>query len=680
MRRSLKSRWSRNCKQRFMKKKKNRPYPRSFAKRLTWRIMATMLVVMGLVSVLIFSIGRITVAGSTELLARRFLSGKNENLQRVLSEVRVASINSVPFIEENLDKPEKLYDIMKLIVSQNPRIRSCGISFTADYYPQKGHWFCPYAVRCDSATIEVKTIGSKQQDYLHKEWFTQAIVADSGFWSKPFTDGTDHSTPLVSWLSPIHNKQGQTVAVLGADLSLEWLTEKIQFIQINDSTDNEWSAEYNPYFFAIDSDGTYIVHPDQKRIARKNYFDYAKATPDNSDDYLGRKLLERKKSYIDEDDAKNDIVLEGENVDVVKMPVEQTNWTVAFVIPSIFIDLVGYFLGGLMLLFIVVGLLVVFFAGRHSIKKAVKPLKQLSASADEVAKGHFDTVLPTISSRDEIHQLRDSFEKMQTSLTKYIDELKDTTAQKASIESELKIAHNIQMSMLPKTFPPFPDRDDIDVYGMLKPAKDVGGDLFDFYIRDDRLFFCIGDVSGKGVPASLFMAVTRSLFRNVSNHEQCPDRIVKILNAAIIEDNDSSMFVTLFIGVLNLTTGQLQYCNAGHEAPLLVADGVSALPCDPNLPVGVIPDWEYTLQTANILPGTAIFLYTDGLNEAENATHQQFGEERITDLLKNLQAAEKSQPKTVITKMADAVNGFVGEAEQSDDLTILAIKYKKQHV
>jgi len=232
------------------------------------------------------------------------------------------------------------------------------------------------------------------------------------------------------------------------------------------------------------------------------------------------------------------------------------------------------------------------------------------------------------------------------------------------------------MSMLPKTFPPYPERKDIDIYGSLTPAKGVGGDLFDFHIRDEKLFFCIGDVSGKGVPASLYMAVTRSLFRNVSSHESDPERIVAALNKAQSEGNDTNMFVTIFVGVLDLATGQLHYCNAGHDAPLLVGRDVAALPCDPNLPIGVIADFKFSRQQLVLDTGTTIFLFTDGLNEAENAQHQQFGDNRIWQLAKKQLAANNHQPQQLIETMTQAVHQFVGDAEQSDDLTMLAIQYK----
>lgn len=228
-----------------------------------------------------------------------------------------------------------------------------------------------------------------------------------------------------------------------------------------------------------------------------------------------------------------------------------------------------------------------------------------------------------------------------------------------------------------KTFPPYPDRDDVDIYGKLTPAKDVGGDLFDFYIRDEKLFFCIGDVSGKGIPASLVMAMTRSLFRNVSLHASDPNVIVKALNAAVADSNETNMFVTLFLGVLDLHTGLLQYCNAGHNSPLLIRGDVRTLECDPNIPIGVMDDWAFTLQEMQMGSQTILFLYTDGLNEAEDSLHAQFGEGRILRVVETQVAMGTIKPADIVCQMDEAVHRFVDNAEQSDDLTMLAIKYIK---
>ena len=662
----------------FFWKKNSNPYPRSFAKRLTWRIMLTLFVVMGIISAIIVSIGWMISLASVSSITDRQLGYKAKSVEKTLTEVYVATINTVPDIEDNLNRPDRMQSVMKRIVKLNPHIRSCGISFRENYYPQKGRWFCPYAQRNDSDSIVVmQTIGDREQDYLKSAWFQEAIKAKEGYWSRPFFDGSDHKTPLVAYLVPIRDERDSTVAVLGVDLSLDYLADDLSkvFIIFKNNSDN-WSAEYKPYYFITDSTGTYLVHPDRQRMVRQNYNDMAKLTADPSDDYVGQILLNRDSGHLMTDDRGNDLVIDGEEVMINYKTLEHTPWTIVFVFPNFWVNFISYSIGGVLLFFILIGLLVVFFTGRKRIKKATQPLKLLAASADEVAKGNFDTHLPGIHTRDEIHQLRDSFENMQHSLTRYVNELRDTTAQKASMESELKIAHDIQMDMLPKTFPPYPERNDIDIYGLLTPAKAVGGDLFDFYIRDNLLFFCIGDVSGKGIPASLFMAVTRSLFRNISAHVALPDRIAYTLNNALSENNESNMFVTLFTGVLDLTSGHLRYCNAGHNAPLLVGRDVGNMPCLPNLPLGIQPEFQFEAQEVDLDPDTTIFLFTDGLNEAENAFHEQFGDERIVEVAKRLLAKHEHQPLNITYEMYQAVHTFVGGAEQSDDLTMLAIQYK----
>jgi len=678
-----------------MKKKQDNKYKRSFAKRLTWRITLILLLVMGVTAALIFGAAMETIYAESDIFCQTLLKDKSREAHQILSDIYVASKNTVPEIEENLDKPDKLFDIMERIVRFNPLIRSCGISFIEGYYPKKGRLFCPYAIRRDSTTIERLNLNDSIHDYLDQPWFLNGLEAKEGYWSSPFFDEVDKETPLVSYLVPIHDRNGRTVGVFGADLSLidmedeliDFKSEKIQEkaeelkkegiiledVKMPDDIDRGLSV----YYFIIDSAGTYLLHPEMSRVNRKNYFSYAKESPDTIITHLGKMMTAGKKGSYNSTEEEIELKFGRLAVNAYYRPIKHTDWSICLVVPTLIINIIGYVLGGLLAFLVLIGIIVVFFVGRHTIKRASKPLRQLAASADEVAKGNFDTPLPMVKSHDEIHLLRDSFEQMQHSLTQYVDELKSTTAQKASIESELKIAHRIQMSMLPKTFPPYPERNDIDIYGLLTPAKAVGGDLFDFFIRDEHLFFCIGDVTGKGVPASLFMAVTRSLFRNVSSRVSRPEIIVKTLNDAMSENNEMNMFVTLFVGVLDLSTGMLDYCNAGHDAPLLIGDGVSTLPCYANLPVGAFPGSPFACQQTIIKPQTTIFLYTDGLNEAENVAHDQFGDDRIRQLAEQLSAEHKHQPQLLIEQMEQAVHSFVGQAEQSDDLTILAIQYKK---
>ena len=255
-------------------------------------------------------------------------------------------------------------------------------------------------------------------------------------------------------------------------------------------------------------------------------------------------------------------------------------------------------------------------------------------------------------------------------------DLRMVSENKSRIEGELHVARGIQMSMIPKSFPPYPERSDVDMFAAVVPAKEVGGDLYDFYTREEKLFFCIGDVSGKGVPASLVMAVTRSLFRTVSAHEKSPQRIVTTINDSMSEMNDANMFVTFFCGVLDLRNGHLRYCNAGHNAPVLVMpDGNRELPVEANLPLGVVPGMSFSEQETDLTTGTGLFLYTDGLTEAENPAHALFGEERMLAALSGKLGSHQQ-----IDAMTQAVQGFVGDAPQSDDLTMLYIRFMNNQI
>ncbi len=248
------------------------------------------------------------------------------------------------------------------------------------------------------------------------------------------------------------------------------------------------------------------------------------------------------------------------------------------------------------------------------------------------------------------------------------------TESKGRMERELQIARGIQMAMLPKIFPPFPERKDIDMFGTIIPAKEVGGDLYDFFIRQEKLYFCIGDVSGKGVPASLLMAVTRSLFRTVSAHEKSPQRIVTAINQSMSEMNENNMFVTFFCGVLDLNTGHLRYCNAGHNAPRWQHAGTfQPLPVVPNLSIGVLPGMSFKEQEVDLSYGDTLFLYTDGLTEATNVYNELFGESRMDQAFLPDSTAQEQ-----LSHMRAAVKDFVGSADQSDDLTMLCFRYMNE--
>ena len=247
----------------------------------------------------------------------------------------------------------------------------------------------------------------------------------------------------------------------------------------------------------------------------------------------------------------------------------------------------------------------------------------------------------------------------------------ESDVKQARIESELRIARRIQEEMLPKSLL---DRADLAVQGFLAPAKEVGGDLFDYFVRDEKLFFCIGDVCGKGIPAAMMMAVAHSLLRQLCEQEEDPACIVGKLNGEACRNNESGVFLTLFLGVLDLTSGRLRYCNAGHEHPLFIRDTVEELPALANVPVGAFNDFEYRGQETDVAPGAVLFLFTDGVSEAMDINRQQYGRKRLRAFLSGC----SRQPDALVHAVGDSVRTFVGAAGQSDDITMLALRYREE--
>ncbi len=335
--------------------------------------------------------------------------------------------------------------------------------------------------------------------------------------------------------------------------------------------------------------------------------------------------------------------------------------------------------GLIFIIFLITIVLAFILVGRIS-----QPLKRLAEHAKELASFDFsaeeemqadDIRFFALNSQDEVGELAASFVYMEQELRKSIRNLTETTAAKERIESELKIAHAIQMSMVPKIFPPFPDRPEFDLYGILEPAKEVGGDFYDFFfVDDDYLYFVIGDVSDKGVPASLFMAVTKTLIRSQPCNEMAPNEILRRGNQELCVDNDSNMFVTVFCGMLHTRTGDVWYSNGGHNLPYLMSarGEVEALERTGGMILGVMDDIPYETKHVTLSTGDGLFLFTDGITEAMDHHGNLFSDERLKAVL---QRTNMVAPAEIIRDVVGEVESFAAGAPQSDDITALALLY-----
>ena len=645
----------------------------SFSGRLTRTVVITVLVTMTIISVFVFLVAASGILVFSKAHYSDILEKANRDLALTMSKVEVSADNIIDELCWHLATPELVLSTMEYELNVNRHVYGCGIGFVEDFYPAVGRWYEPYALN-DGGKITMKIIGSEAHDYFQAEWYTKGLASPEGVWSTPYLDDEGGETVLCTFSRRVVMEPEKEIAgVFGADLSISGLAA---LIQESIRKENEESIFYVPakdapeqriYCFIIGPDGDYIAHPDPDRILKTNFYDFA--TGKDADSY--RKLGDAMRSG---DSGDLSVVIDGIKSDVYYAPLRHSGWSMGIVVPTerLLTPAIAY--GAIIIFLILLGVFLVFLTCRRSIKKASTPLIQLAESAQEIATGKFDTSLPTIKHKDEIRLLRDSFDYMQSSLAKYVDELKETTAQKASIERELSVARSIQMSMLPITWPPFPDRNDLDIYGCVAPAKAVGGDLFDFRLRNEKLYFCIGDVSGKGIPAALVMTVISSMFQTLSDSEDSPLQIMTAINASTSARNENLMFVTLFVGALDLSTGVLQYTNAGHNAPVIITDGKpSLLPVDANIPVGIVEGWAYSLQETTLSPDTLLFLYTDGLTEATRSDGELFQEERVLAQLAGHD--ENTSAERLIADMTAAVNRFIGNAEQSDDLTMLVLKW-----
>lgn len=634
-----------------------RKFQESISGRLTLRVLIVSAIIFTLTFGLFVRMAANRVRQEATKHAHSELSNTIHQIDAVLNAVETAVENTAWLVPYRLSSPEFMYSLTERLLLNNEFICGAAVAFEPGYYASKGHYFSPYSYRDENGEIKSKQLGSDTYDYHYMDWYQIPKLLNESYWSEPYYDDGGGEMMMTTYSKPLYDEYGNIYAVLTADLSLEWLTELVSGIQAFD----------NAYNLMVSRNASYIVHPDRNLILNETIFSSTYGDDDESLVKLKDDMVNCRAGEVLRDK-------EGGKFFVFYSPVETTCWSVAIVCPrSELYDNVRKMRSMLIILGII-ALLFMIAMSYNGIRKVVAPVEDFSGVAKKIAEGDFNAQLPQIHSKDELKELHDSFAYLKDSLVQYIDELKSTTANKERIESELRIAQGIQMGMLPKSFPAFPEREDIALAAKIVPAKEVGGDLYDFFIENEKLYFIVGDVSGKGIPASLVMAVTCRLFRSVASYLDKPEDIINSLNNSLSDGNESNMFCTAFLGILDLKTGNLLYCNAGHNAPLLIETNgnVSAMDVKPNLPLGLFTDFPYEGQQTTISRNTMLYLFTDGVNEAENNEMEQYGDERLVAFLKS---KSDSEPKEIIDSTFIEVQRHADGANQSDDITVMCIKY-----
>lgn len=631
----------------------------SFAWRVCSFIIPIIIAIFCLIMVWFYNMSREKIITASMEKADGMLTNMSLRIEKNLRSVSQTIDNTAWLVEQNMGDEAKVREIMRRDMLGNPLIVGCGVAYEPVAAGDKEKLKMIYGLKKGNG-MEFKHIGDVHYYYPGMDWYLIPTQLKKPYWSEPYYDEGGGNIIMTTYSVPLLDAKGNVRGMMGVDISLLKFTDMVEKMKpFRDS-----------YTFMLTRNGYYLTHKNKDRIMHETIFSNAFSSHNRDYVALGKDMVSGKS-------GNRRFYNDGKLSYAIYAPISNIGWSLCNVCSQ------KTMLTGLnevarsLIIVFCIGIVCFMVFCVIVIKRLMKPLEGIAKSAEAIAHGNFEAQLPEIHSSDEIKELSESFEYMQHSLVNYMAELKASTAAKERIQSELKIAHGIQMGMIPKIFPPFPERADIDLHAILKPAKEVGGDLYDFFIMDEKLYFAIGDVSGKGIPASLFMAVTRSLFRNISGYVSSPKDIIIRMNDSIAEQNEANMFVTLFVGILDLATGHLGYCNAGHNPPALITqDGeTSYMKIKKNLPVGLIRGFDYEEENLNIEQGTKLFCYTDGVVEAENPVKELYSEQRLLDVLAaNHQCDVKHLTENVVASISD----YVSTAEQSDDLTILIVNYKKQ--
>lgn len=585
--------------------------------KMTLRILFTLFVVFTIGNIAALQYSKKKILEEADLIATRDMDNLLLHADKLLTECQTSGYNLRGLLGYETISTDSLPSVLGRFLKVNPHLYGVVTAFDPSQIKRFG-------VK-DPALF---TFGHKDQgyrcirldsiyDYTQAEWYIKTKELNHANWGHPII--ASDGTLLAPFCMPMRTPEGEFLGVISVDILLEELSEAL--------------LKATPFPDAMvtmmDDQFRFVAHPNQDYVLKMSLDSLLRASTVQVNESIFVDMKEAKRgssSYGKDDEARL----------IYYAPVEKANWTIT-------IDC------------------------KYS---------DIYAPVEDLKKGMLINMLFGML----------IFLYVCWKLFKRVEQYENTAAAKAAIQGELNIAAAIQKGMLPKLYPPFPEVAELDVYGTLIPAKEVGGDLFDYFIRDDKFFFCIGDVSGKGVPASLFMAVLRSLFRNVSLHADKPAEIAESLNKALSEGNEQNMFCTMFLGVLDYKTGHLRFCNCGHNKPVvrhITPDhqiDVHYEDIETNIAVGIFEDFPYQEQEVNMKPGEAIFLYTDGVTEAESADKELYGEDRLLKALANARSHNVRTAKEFVEAIYNDVESFAEIGYQSDDITMVVVEYKGPQV
>lgn len=618
---------------------------RSISGELSHKIIVAIaiLVLGGIAGIIVFS-GRV-VTESVRKNAQSSLDGYIGDIEGMLNEIETMNSFVSWQLADHISEPDYIPVINDKVMDYGSTVSGVTIAFIENFYPEKGK---NYAVR----TIRKSASGSNESlvidSYASNEWFSQALKQNKGLWSEPYS--SSDAGLVTTYSAPLTDKNGTTYAVLAIDVSLQGITERL-------AREHFYEGSYS---VVLSSGGAILSHPDSNLL-----LDKVVELSESRDD---RKFMELSQSMIAGENGIGEI--RSEKAAAIYGPV-RNGWSAALICPAenIFGSTLRF---QLLLLLIALGdILVLYIVTRIIISRTLLPITEVTYLAKNVAKGNFKADIPKVEGNNEMFHLNEALRNMLKSINDYISQLRSTTAANERFESELAIASNIQQQMLRTDFI---NDDEVDLFATLKPAKEVGGDMYDFLRAGRTVYFAVGDVSGKGVPAALYMAISRSLFHYVSEMSLSTSNIVSCINSSFCSGNDSNMFITMFVGRLDLDTRELVFCNAGHNPIIIISpDGKAQyVHARSNMAAGVFDMFPYEKESIIVEKGSRLLIYTDGVTEAENAVKDQYGEDRLLEFASSMSPNTSSEE--FVNKLTESLKAFTKDNDQNDDITIMSVR------
>jgi len=581
----------------------------------------------------------------TDMLQSRMVRNVDIELHAVVGNVQRTGREIMAFGERLND--EGASRLLGIMVESNPIIMAGAIAKVPD--GNSGEWMI-YVQRTDSVIVS-RQLGSTAYRYTSMPWFTGVLASRTGEWSAPYVDHNGGECLMTTYTQPLTGDDGNIHAVVTADVALTTLSEEV--------------ASLKPYAasmsFLFTSDGEIIDLPGN--------------CPDSLDALLP--VIERQLKSV-ADVGEGDIIANGREYIYCHSRIPDLDIIVCTVTPYRSILSVMKQLKLPLFVILACGFLVLVIGICLVVVYATRPLNRLTKAAKRIGDGDFDTLLPPMESNSDLAKLRNAMDYMIKSIKGYIGKIAEDARSRQRIESELEIARVIQRSMLPLPWTTGGKRigmSEVSVSALLESAREVSGDMYDYVSHDDYFYFTVADVSGKGVPASLVMSAVHSLFRFAAEERMTPGEILDKINRHVCDNNTHNMFVTILIGRIDTRSGVLSLSNAGHNPPILIRGGECRyLDLDPGLPAGIMDDIIYSSLNIGFVPGDKVFLYTDGLTEAEDAGGVQFGQEKLLADVSDRALSGPVMPEDLVVYLRERVAEFA-VSPLADDITMLCVGF-----